>query len=127
MKVSISYDEVSDMLKQKFGVRPNFKRQDDKVLNVSYKPAGFVPTVRLAVKVEAFRKDIVCLSYDCSMPVSLLMQNRIPDGVEIDVDCKRVNIYPQSVEKLSHLCEHVFLTDILFTETSIDVSFSSLV
>lgn len=130
MKISISYDEVSDILKQKFGVRPNFKRQDNKILNVSYKLSGFVPTVRLAVKVEALRKDVVCFSYDCSMPVSLLiagavghLQNRIPDGVEIDVDCKRVNIYPQSVEKLSHLCEHVFLTDILFTETSIDVSF----
>lgn len=56
MKISISYDEVSDILKQKFGVRPNFKRQDNKILNVSYKPSGFVPTVRLAVKLRRFAK-----------------------------------------------------------------------
>lgn len=131
MKVSIGYEEVSDMLKQKFGVRPDLKRQDDKVLGVAYKPAGFVPAVRLTVKIEALRKDVVCLSYDCSMPVSLLiagavghLQNRIPEGVDIDVDGKRVNVYLQSVDKLKHLCEHVSLTDITFSENSIDVSFT---
>lgn len=123
MKTSVSYTEMSNWISKRFRISPAFRRMDEKTLEVSYKPGSFIPTVRMAFKIEAVRKDIICLSYDCSMPVSMLiagavghLQNKIPNGIEIKPEEKRINIYLGKVDKLQKALEHVAPTELSFGE-----------
>ena len=131
MKVTVSYTETSSWISKRFRFTPTFKRVDDKTLEVSYKPGNFIPAVSLICKIEALRKDIVCLSYECSMPVSLLiagtvghLQRRIPDGIEIIPEDKRINVYIERFDKFKKVLEYVTLSDVTFSDNEFILSLS---
>lgn len=133
MKAIVSYTEASSWISKRFRFTPTFKRIDDKTLEISYRPGNFIPAVSLICKIEALRKDIVCLSYECSMPVSLLvagtvghLQRRIPDGIEINPENKRVNIYIERFDKSKKVLEHVTLSDVTFSDNEFILSLSLL-
>ncbi len=133
MKATVSYSELSEWVGQRFKIAPTFKRVDDKVLEVSYNPGLFVPTVRVTLKIEAMRKDVICLSYDCSMAVSMLiagtvghLQDKIPQGVEVKPEDKRINLYLDRIDKLDKALEYVAPTDISFSEEEICLTLSLL-
>lgn len=126
MKASVSYTEISNWVSKRFRVAPTFRRVDEKTVEVSYKPGSFIPTIRMTFKIEAMRKDVICMSYNCSLPVSLLiagaaghLASKIPNGIEVKTDEKRINIYPQRIDKLQKVLEHVAPTDISFSEEEI--------
>lgn len=77
MNATVSYTEISDWTGKRFHITPVLKRVDEKSLEVSFKPGRFIPTVKVTFKVEAMRKDVVCLSYDCSTAVSLLIRGAL--------------------------------------------------
>ena len=131
MKAIVSYTETSSWISKRFRFTPTFKRVDDKTLEVSYKPGNFIPAVSLICKIEALRKDIVCLSYECSMPVSLLiagtvghLQRRIPDGIEIIPEDKRINVYIERFDKFKKVLEYVTLSDVTFSDNEFILSLS---
>jgi hypothetical protein len=45
---------------------------------VSYKPGVFMPPINVKFHIEAMRKDIVCMSYDCGTPASLMIAGLWP-------------------------------------------------
>ena len=101
MNVAITYKEISDFLEKEFKVRPKFTTIDVKTFEVSYKPGVFMPVIAVKFRIEAMRKDIICLSYECGNPASLMiagvvayLEEKIPSGIEVNVADKRVNIYP---------------------------------
>lgn len=131
MKVTVSYTETSSWISKRFRFTPTFKRVDDKTLEVSYKPGNFIPAVSLICKIEVLQKDIVCLSYECSMPVSLLiagtvghLQRRIPDGIEIISEDKRINVYIERFDKFKKVLEYVTLSDVTFSDNEFILSLS---
>lgn len=126
MKATISYAEISDWSRKRFHITPVLKRLDEKSIEVSFNPGRFIPTVRIIFKIEAMRKDVVCLSYDCSVPVSLLITgavghiaSKIPHGIEIKSEEKRINVYLESIDKLKGTLKHVAPTDLSFGEEEI--------
>lgn len=128
MKVLVGYTEISNWVSKRFRIFPAFRRMDEKTLEVSYKPGGFIPAVRMIFKIEAVRKDIICLSYDCSMPVAMLiagaaghLQNKIPDGIEIKPEEKRLNVYLEKIDKLQKALEYVALAGLSFGEEEVCV------
>lgn len=133
MRATISYTEISDWAGKRYHIAPAFKRVDDKSLEVSFKPGLFVPTIRVTLKIEAVRKDVVCLSYDCSTAVSLLingavehLQDKIPHGIEVKPDDKRVNIYLDRIDKLKNALDYVAPTDITFSDEEVCLSLALL-
>ena len=126
MKATISYTEMSAWAGKRFHIAPAFKRMDEKSLEVSFKPGRFIPTVKVTFKVEAMRKDVVCLSYNCSTAVSLLisgavehLQSKIPHGIEVKPDDKRVNVYLDRIDKLKNALDYVAPTDLSFGEEEV--------
>lgn len=133
MKATISYTEMSGWAGKRFHKAPVLKRVDEKSLEVSFKPGRFIPTVKVTFKIEAMRKDVVCLSYDCSTAVSLLirgvvehLQNKMPHGIEVKPDDKRVNVYLDRIDKLKNALDYVAPTDLTFTDEEVCLSFTLL-
>ena len=128
MNAVITYKEISDFIEKKFKIRPKFAAIDDKTVEVSYKPGVLVPTISVKSHIEAMRKDVVCLSYECGTPASLMiagvvayLEEKIPSGIEVNTTDKRVNIYPQRFKQLEKALEYVALSNITFEENSANV------
>lgn len=131
MNAVITYKEISDFIEKKFKIRPKFTTVDDKTFEVSYKPSVFMPTISIKFHIEAMRKDVVCLSYECGTPASLMIagvvtyhEEKIPSGIEVNTTDKRVNIYPQRFKQIEKTLEYVALSNITFEENLINVAIS---
>ena len=131
MNAVITYKEISDFIEKEFKIRPNFTTVDEKTLEVSYKPGVFMPTISVKFHIEAMRKDIVCLSYECGTPASLMiacvvayLEEKIPSGIEANTTGKRINIYPQRFKQIEKVMEYVALSNITFEENSVNVGLS---
>ena len=128
MNVAITYKEISDFLEKEFKVRPKFTTIDVKTFEVSSKPGVIMPVIAVKFRIEAMRKDIVCLSYECGNPASLMiagvvayLEEKIPSGIEVNVADKRVNIYPQRFKQIENVLEHIALSNITFEDNSANV------
>ena len=128
MNAVITYKEISDFIEKEFKIRPKFTTVDEKTFEVSYKPRVFMPAISVKFHIEAIRKDIVCMSYDCGTPASLMiagvvayLEEKIPSGIEVNVADKRVNIYPQRFKQIENVLEHIALSNITFEDNSANV------
>ena len=129
MNLTITYNELSDLINDMTGIRTRFTAVDEKRFEVSYKPGVFMPTISVKFHIEAMRKDIVCLSYECGTPASLMiagvvayLEEKIPNGIEVNTTDKRVNIYPPRFKQLEKALEYVALSNITFEENSANVA-----
>lgn len=131
MNAVITYKEISDFIEKEYKIRPKFTTVDEKTFEVSYKPGVFMPAIAVKFHIEAMRKDVVCISYDCGTAASLMiagavayLEEKIPSGIEVNTTDKRVNIYPLSVKQLQKALEYVALSNIVFEENSVNVALS---
>ena len=131
MNAVITYKEISDFIEKEFKIRPKFTTVDEKTLEVSYKPGVFMPAIAVKFHIEAMRKDIVCMSYDCATAASLMiagvvayLEEKIPSGIEVNTTDRRVNIYPLRFKKVEKALEYVALSNIVFEENSLNIGLS---
>ena len=129
MDITISYNEISCFIGKMFKICPKFTTVDEKTFEVNYKPGVFMPTISVKFHIEAMRKDIVCLSYECGTPALLMiagvvayLEEKIPSGIEVNTTDKRVNIYPQRFKQIEKALEYMALSNITFEENSANVA-----
>lgn len=131
MNAVITYTEISDFIEKEYKIRPKFTTVDEKTFEVSYKPGVFMPAISVNVKIEAMRRDIVCISYECGTAASLMiagivayLEETIPSGIEVSTADKRVNIYPQRFKQAEKVLEYVALSNLTFEDNAINIGFS---
>ena len=128
MNVKLSFEEIANYVANHYVVRPELKCVDDKSLEVSYSPNRFIPPMSVCVRVEGFRKDVVCLSYECGRGMSLLiagavkhLESKLPQGVDINTDEKRVNIFLERVEEIKRVLEYVQLEGLRVCDDGLEI------
>ena len=129
MKAIITYNEILDFVENKFRVRPTLSRIDSRILEVSYKPMPLMPAITIRLCVESVSQDKVEFSYICNPAVEMMVggvvtyfRQMIPDGVDVNITTRQVNIYPQRIEQLNEILNYVALSDIVFEEESVNVT-----
>ena len=90
-----------------------------------------MPAIGVKFHIEAMRKDIICMSYECGIPASLMIagavayhEEKIPSGIEVNTTDKRINIYPQRFKQIEKALDYVALSNITFEENSVNVGLS---
>lgn len=128
MYITITYNELSELVYNKFNVRPKFITIDEKTFEVGYKPSVFIPNVCIQFHIEMINKNNVCLSYECSVHTSLMIagfvayiKEKLPSGVEVNTIDKYINIYPQRFKQVEKVLEFVTLSNITFAGENINV------
>ena len=131
MNAVITYKEISDFIEKEYKIRPKFTTVDEKTFEVSYKPGVFMPAIAVKFHIEAMRKDVVCISYDCGTAASLMiagavayLEEKIPSGIEVNTTDKRINVYPLRFKQLEKVLEYLALSNIVFEENSVNVALS---
>ena len=125
MNAIITYKEISDFIEREYKIRLDFTALDAKTIEISYK-AGFLPSIGIKFHIGAVRKDIVCISYDCSFSMIISgiishLEAKIPNGINVDTDKKRIDIYTQRLEQLEKVLKYVELSDITFGGDSVNL------
>lgn len=133
MNIVVSNKEISNFIEKKFKISPKFAIVDEKTIEVSYKPGVFMPAISVKLHINAMHKDIICMSYDCGKPASLMiagvfayLEEKIPSGIEINTKDKRINVYPLRFNEVKNVSEHIALTNIIFQENSIKFELTML-
>ena len=128
MILQFTYKEIASYIEKEFKLRPKFTSSNEKSVTLSYRPAPLMPPIEVKFDIEAMRKDIVCLSYDCNTAASLIitgvvayLDEKIPSGIEISTGDKRLNIFPYRFKELESVLERVELSNIYFTADSINL------
>ena len=126
MNITLTYTELADLLAKELNIKPTFQRIDDRTLSVGYTPGLFIPPVTVQLHVDAMRRDIICLSYDCHAAVSLIikgavehMRSKIPQGIEVNTEKKTINIYPLCIKELHKFTDYFTLSRVTFTDNAV--------
>lgn len=123
MNVKVFFDEISNYVATHYHIRPQMKYVNDKTIDVSYSPGMFIPPATITLRINAMRKDVVCLSYHCSTAVNMLISgavshigNKLPKGVEIDTTEKRINLFLEQINELKSVLNYVQPEGVRFNE-----------
>lgn len=133
MNLTITYNELSELVNNKVSIRPIFTAVDKKTLKASYRSANFMPTICVRFQIEAMYNNIICISYDCGTATSLViasfvayLEKKIPRGIEVNTTDKRVNIYTHRFKQIEKALEYVALSNITFNENSANIELMML-
>lgn len=128
MNVKVLFEEITNYVAKHYYVRPQLKYVDDKTFEASYSPGLFIPPVTITFHIDAMRKDVVCVSYQCSNAVNLLISgtvghigNKLPKDVEIDTAEKRINVFLEQIDELEKALKYVQLEDIRFSADGVEL------
>lgn len=129
MNAVITYKEISGLIEKEFKMRSKFTTVDEKTFEVSYRPGVFIPAISVQFHIEAMRKDIICMSYECGTAASLMiagmvayLEEKIPSGISVETTDKRINIYLQRFKQIEKMMEYVELSNITFEGNSANVA-----
>ncbi len=129
MNVIITYKEISDFIEKKFKIRPTFSSINRNILNVSYKPMAFMPSIDVKFVIDEISDDSISISYDCGVAAVLVIagvvayfRENIPNGVDVNTTDRKVKIYSQQIEQVEKALEYVALSDIVFDDDSINIA-----
>lgn len=130
MQIKLDFQELVDFIENKYKIKIDLVGVDEKTLAVGYKPM-ILPKVKATLRVEEINNDFIALSYDCNMAVPMLvgpvvniMSEKIPAGIEIDADNKRVKIHLLQIEKLNIAMEFVTLRNVVFANDAVNIELS---
>ena len=129
MKIYLSYEEVTTYVKSHYKVAPLLKRIDDKTIEVAFKPAKFLPAaISIQIKVEDVKDDVLCIAYKSGTAASLIIEKaidkvggKIPNGIEISTQDRRITLYLSQIEKTKKVMEHIRLENVYVNEDSLEV------
>lgn len=129
MKIELFYEEIIDYVEQNFLIRPQLMYVDERTIDIKYKPNRFLPAMSIQVHIDSCRKDVVCLSYECSVPMSMIISgaighlgNKIPQGFEINTPNKRVVLYLDQIDILDKPLSYVELETISLHDNHVGIS-----
>ena len=129
MKINLSYEEVATYVKSHYKVAPLLKRIDDKTIEAAYKPAKFLPTISIQIKVEDVKDDVLCIAYESGPAASLIIEKaidkvggEIPIGIEISTQDRRITLYFSQIDKTKKVMEHIRLVNAYVNEDSLELA-----
>ena len=128
MRAKVFYEEVATYIKSHYKVTPLLKRIDDKTIEATCKLAKLFPTISIQIKVEGVKDDVLCIAYESSTAASLIIEKaidkvggKIPNGIEISTQDRRITLYFSQIEKTKKVMEHIKLENIYVNEDSLEV------
>lgn len=129
MKKELSYEEIINYVERNFFIRPQLVYIDERTIDIEYKPSKFLSAMSIRVRIDGCRKDAVCLSYECSAPMAMIISgavghlgNKIPQGIDVNTTEKRVVIYLDQVAILEKPLSYVELETISLCNDHIAIS-----
>ncbi len=129
MIVELSYEEIINYVERNYFIHPQLVYIDERTIDIEYKPSKFLPAMSIRARIDGCRKDMICLSYECSVPMAMIIScavghlgNKIHHGIDVNTTEKRVVIYLDQIVVMEKPLSYVVLESVSFYDNHIGLS-----
>ena len=128
MKLSITYKEIENKVKELTKVSLSLSRENDKTLNVKYSSGiMFLPNIEISLIIIAIYSNKIELTYSCKplmeIAVSKMLPkliSNLPKGV-IEIENKTIKVDLEEIEQAKKVLKFLSLSDIVINDEIIEV------
>jgi hypothetical protein len=128
MKLSVTYKEIENKVKELTKVSLSLSRENDKTLNVKYSSGiMLLPNLEISLIITAIYSNKIELTYSCKplmeIAVSKLLPkliSNLPKGV-IEIENKTIKVDLEEIEQAKKVLKFLSLSDILINNETIDI------
>ncbi|MBQ2398171.1 MAG: hypothetical protein II304_14235 [Bacteroidales bacterium] len=128
MKLSITYKEIENKVKDLAKVSLSLSRENDKTLNVKYSSGiMLLPNLEISLIITAIYSNRIELTYSCKPLMEIAVEkllpkliSSLPEGI-IVIEGKTIKVDLAKIEKLEKVLTFFSLSDIVINEETIEV------
>jgi hypothetical protein len=128
MKLSVTYKEIENKVKELTKVSLSLSRENDKTLNVKYSSGiMLLPNLEISLIITAIYSNKIELTYSCKPLMEIAVEkllpkliSNLPKGV-IEIENKTIKIDLEEIEQAKKVLKFISLSDILINNETIDV------
>ena len=128
MKLSITYKEIENKVKDLTKVSLSLRRENDKTLNVKYSSGMmFLPSIEISFIITAIYSNKIELTYNCKPLMEIAVEkllpkliSNLPKGV-IEIENKTIKVDLEEIEQAKKVLKFLSLSDIVINDETIDV------
>lgn len=128
MKLSVTYKEIENKVKELTKVSLSLSRENDKTLNVKYSSGiMLLPNLEISLIITAIYSNKIELTYSCKplmeIAVSKMLPkliSNLPKGV-IEIENKTIKVDLEEIEQAKKVLKFLSLSDILINNETIDI------
>lgn len=128
MKLSVTYKEIKNKVKDLTKVSLSLSRENDKTLNVKYSSGiMLLPNLEISLIITAIYSNKIELTYSCKPLMEIAVEkllpkliSNLPKGV-IEIENKTIKIDLEEIEQAKKVLKFLSLSDILINNETIDI------
>lgn len=128
MKLSVTYKEIENKVKDLTKVSLSLSRENDKTLNVKYSSGiMLLPNLEISLIITAIYSNKIELTYSCKPLMEIAVEkllpkliSNLPKGV-IEIENKTIKIDLKEIEQAKKVLKFLSLSDILINNETIDI------
>jgi hypothetical protein len=128
MKLSVTYKEIENKVKELTKVSLSLSRENDKTLNVKYSSGiMLLPNIEISLIITAIYSNKIELTYNCKPLMEIAVEkllpkliSNLPKGV-IEIENKTIKVDLEEIEQAKKVLKFISLSDILINNETIDV------
>lgn len=128
MKLSVTYKEIENKVKELTKVSLSLSRENDKTLNVKYSSGiMLLPNLEISLIITAIYSNKIELTYSCKPLMEIAVEkllpkliSNLPKGV-IEIENKTIKVDLEEIEQAKKVLKFLSLSDILINNETIDV------
>jgi hypothetical protein len=128
MKLSVTYKEIENKVKELTKVSLSLSRENDKTLNVKYSSGiMLLPNLEISLIITAIYSNKIELTYNCKPLMEIAVEkllpkliSNLPKGV-IEIENKTIKVDLEEIEQAKKVLKFISLSDILINNETIDV------
>jgi hypothetical protein len=128
MKLSVTYKEIENKVKELTKVSLSLSRENDKTLNVKYSSGiMLLPNIEISLIITAIYSNKIELTYSCKPLMEIAVEkllpkliSNLPKGV-IEIENKTIKVDLEEIEQAKKVLKFLSLSDILINNETIDI------
>ena len=128
MKLSITYKEIENKVKDLTKVSLSLSKVNENTLNVKYSSGMmFLPNIEIALIITAIYSNKIELTYNCKPLMEIAVEkllpkliSNLPKGV-IEIENKTIKVDLEEIEQAKKVLKFLSLSDIVINDETIDV------
>ena len=128
MKLSITYKEIENKVKDLTKVSLSLSRENDKTLNVKYSSGMmFLPSIEISLIITAIYSNKIELTYSCKPLMEIAVEKLLPKLISnqpkgvIEIENKTIKVDLEEIEQAKKVLKFLSLSDILINNETIDI------
>ncbi len=128
MKLSVTYKEIENKVKDLTKVSLSLSKVNENTLNVKYSSGiMFLPNIEISLIITAIYSNKIELTYSCKPLMEIAVEkllpkliSNLPKGV-IEIENKTIKVDLEEIEQAKKVLKFISLSDILINNETIDV------